>query len=254
MKYEKIIKAKFIERPNRFIAVCSIADKAHEAGSADQDDGIVNVHVKNTGRCRELLVPGATVYLEDFEGRMGIRKMRYSLIGVEKETPTGTLMINMDSQAPNKAVAEALRDGTIELPGMKGELDVKAEKNYGDSRIDFYAEDENGRKAYIEVKGVTLEDKGIVSFPDAPTERGVKHIRELMKAAAEGFGAYVIFIIQMEGMKEFRPNDQTHREFGDALREASERGVKILAYECAVGEDFMSVKKSVPVKIFYETN
>lgn len=254
MKYEKIIKAEFIERPNRFIAVCRIAGEAHEVGSADQDDGIVSVHVKNTGRCRELLVPGATVYLEDFEGRMGTRKMRYSLIGVEKETPTGTLMINMDSQAPNKAVAEALRDGTIELPGMKGELDVKAEKTYGDSRFDFYAVDEKGREAYIEVKGVTLEDKGIVSFPDAPTERGVKHIRELMKAAAEGFGAYVIFIIQMEGMKEFRPNDQTHLEFGDALREASEHGVVILAYECAVGKDFMSVKKSVPVKIFYETN
>lgn len=251
MKYEKIIKAEFIERPNRFIAICRIAGEAQEDCSGDE---IVTVHVKNTGRCRELLVPGAAVYLEDFDGRMGSRKMRYSLIGVEKETDSGTLMINMDSQAPNKAVSEALNDGTIKLPGMKGRLAVRAEKTFGDSRFDFYVEDEAGHKAFIEVKGVTLEDRGIASFPDAPTQRGVKHIRELIKAAAEGFGAYVIFIIQMEEMKEFRPNDQTHREFGDALREASEHGVKILAYECTVGEDFMSVKKSVPVKIFYETN
>ena len=242
MRYEKIIKAEFKERPNRFIAVCRVGNEA------------VRVHVKNTGRCRELLVSGVTVYLEDFEGRMGSRKMRYSLIGVEKETDGGTLMINMDSQAPNKAVSEALNDGTIKLPGMEGSLSVKAEKAFGESRFDFYARDERGREAYIEVKGVTLEDNGIVSFPDAPTERGVKHIRELMKAAAEGFGAYVIFVIQMEGMKELRPNDRTHREFGDALRAAAKHGVKILAYECTVGEDFMSVKKSVPVNIFYETN
>ena len=214
----------------------------------------VRVHVKNTGRCRELLITGAAVYLEDFEGRMGSRRMRYSLIGVEKETDSGTLMINMDSQAPNKAVSEALRDGTIKLPDMGDSLSVKAEKTFGDSRFDFYAEDENGQKAFIEIKGVTLEDRGIASFPDAPTQRGVKHIKELIRAAESGYNAYVVFIIQMEGMKEFRPNDQTHREFGDALREASKHGVEILAYECEVGSDFMTVKKSVPVNIFYETN
>ena len=242
MKYEKIIKAEFEERPNRFVAVCRVG-KEH-----------VKVHVKNTGRCRELLLPGAAVYLEDFEGRMGSRKMRYSLIGVEKKTPAGVLMINMDSQAPNKAAVEALTDGTIKLPDMTGNLIVKAEKTFGDSRFDFYAEDEKGNKAFIEVKGVTLENNGIASFPDAPTQRGVKHVKELVKVAESGFGAYIVFIIQMEGMKEFRPNDQTHREFGDALREASKHGVEILAYECEVGSDFMTVKKSVPVNIFYETN
>ena len=241
MRYEKIIKAEFIERPNRFVAVCRVENET------------VRVHVKNTGRCRELLVPGAAVYLEDFDGRMGSRKMRYSLIGVEKEIDSGTLMINMDSQAPNKAVSEALSDGTIKLPGMEESLSVKAEKTFGHSRFDFYAEDDGGHKAFIEVKGVTLEDSGIASFPDAPTERGVKHVRELIRAAEEGYNAYIVFIIQMEGMKEFRPNDKTHRQFGDVLREASESEVKILAYECQTGADYMTVKKSVPVNIFYET-
>ena len=171
MRYEKIIKAVFIERPNRFIAICRVGNEA------------IKVHVKNTGRCRELLITGAVVYLEDFEGRMGSRKMRYSLIGVEKVTEGGILMINMDSQAPNKAVSEALSDGTIKLPGMEESLSVKAEKTFGHSRFDFYAEDDGGHKAFIEVKGVTLEDSGIASFPDAPTERGVKHVRELIRAA-----------------------------------------------------------------------
>lgn len=241
MRYEKIVKAEFIERPNRFIAVCRVKKEK------------VTVHVKNTGRCRELLVPGATVYLEDYYSRMGTRKLRYSLIGVEKKIDVGTLMVNMDSQAPNKAAAEALSDGTIKLPGMEGHLYLKPEKTFKDSRFDFYAEDETGRKAYIEVKGVTLENNGVSSFPDAPTERGVKHVKELIRASAEGFKAYVLFIIQMDGMKEFRPNDETHRQFGDALREASEAGVEILAYECQVGADYMTVKKSVPVKFFYET-
>ena len=241
MRYEKIIKAEFIERPNRFIAICRVENQT------------VKVHVKNTGRCRELLIPGASVYLEDFEGRMGSRKMRYSLIGVKKETDGGMLMINMDSQAPNKAVSEALNDGTLKLPGMEGSLSVKAEKTFGDSRFDFYAEDEAGHKAFIEVKGVTLEDSGIASFPDAPTERGIKHVRELIRAVGEGYNAYIVFVIQMEGMKEFRPNDETHRQFGDALREASESGVGILAYECQTGADYMTVKKSVPVNILHET-
>ena len=237
MKYEKIIKAEFLERPNRFMAICNVWGEE------------VSVHVKNTGRCRELLLPGASVYLEDFEGRMGKRKLRYSLVGVEKETPRGRLMINMDSQAPNKAAAEALEGGIINLEGMRGKLKIKAEQTFGNSRFDFYAEDQYGQKAFIEIKGVTLEENGIASFPDAPTERGVKHIRELVKSAEEGYRAYIIFVIQMSGMKEFRPNDETHRAFGDALREADKKGVKIMAYGCAVGEDFMTVKEPVPVKI-----
>ncbi len=172
-----------MERPNRFVAICRVGNET------------LRVHVKNTGRCRELLIPGVTVYLEDFKGRMGSRKMRYSLIGVEKVTEGDTLMINMDSQAPNKAVSEALSDGTIKLPDMVDSLSVKAEKTFGDSRFDFYAEDEHGHKAFIEVKGVTLEHEGIANFPDAPTQRGVKHIKELIRAAESGYNAYIVFII-----------------------------------------------------------
>lgn len=235
MKYEKIIEATFVDRPNRFIAQVMVGGE------------LVKAHVKNTGRCKELLIPGAVVYLEDFEGRMGERKMRYSLVGVEKNTPAGTLMINMDSQAPNKVVAEALADGRIKLEGMGPLNVVKAEKTFGQSRFDFYAEDESGQTAYIEVKGVTLEDGGIVRFPDAPTERGVKHINELMEAAAAGHRTYVIFVIQMEGMREFRPNDNTHKAFGDALRTACRAGVGIMAYECAVTENSLEI--TVPVQV-----
>ena len=237
MKYEKIIKATFIDRPNRFIAQVMAGEEQ------------VKAHVKNTGRCRELLIPGATVYLEDFEGRMGDRRMRYSLIGVEKNTPSGTLMVNMDSQAPNKVVAEALADGRIRLEGMGYLSLIKPEKTFAQSRFDFYVEDEEGRTAYIEVKGVTLEDEGIVRFPDAPTERGVKHINELAGALEAGHGAYIIFIIQMEGMKEFRPNDETHRAFGDALRKAAAAGVKVLAYECQVNEKSLEISRPVKVSL-----
>ena len=237
MKYEKIIKATFIDRPNRFVAQVRVGEET------------VKTHVKNTGRCRELLVPGAAVYLEDFEGRMGDRKMRYSLVGVEKETPAGKLIINMDSQAPNKVAGEALADGRIKLDGMSPLAVIKPEKTFGKSRFDFYVEDEEGRTAYIEVKGVTLEDEGVVRFPDAPTERGVKHINELVTASEAGHLAYIIFIIQMEGMKEFRPNDETHKEFGDALRAASLAGVKVLAYECCVNEKSLEVTRPVKVNL-----
>ena len=238
MKYEKIIKATFIDRPNRFVAMVRVGEET------------VKTHVKNTGRCKELLVPGAAVYLEDFEGRMGDRKMRYSLVGVEKETPSGKLMINMDSQAPNKVAGEALTDGRIKLDGMSPLAVIKPEKTFGKSRFDFYVEDEEGRTAYIEVKGVTLEDEGVVRFPDAPTERGVKHINELVTASEAGHLAYIIFIIQMEGMKEFRPNDETHKAFGDALRAASLAGVKILAYECFVDEKSLEVSRPVKVSLY----
>lgn len=229
MKYEKIVKGKFIERPNRFVAVV-------EVGGCRE-----KVHVKNTGRCRELLLEGADVYLEDFAGRMGSRKMRYSLIGVEKNTPQGTLMVNMDSQAPNKVVGEALADGSLKLEGMGSLALIRPEKTYGQSRFDFYVEDENGKQAYIEVKGVTLETDGIVRFPDAPTERGVKHINELVSVAEEGCGAYIIFVVQMNGMKEFRPNDKAHPEFGQALRQAAASGVKVVAYQCIITPDSMNI-------------
>ena len=240
MKYEKIIKGQFISRPNRFIAEVKL----------NQSEEITRVHVKNTGRCRELLQPGSTVYLEDFTCRMGTRKMAYSLIGVEKMLPDGqTLMVNMDSQAPNKVTAEALASGKIILPGMGKLTEIRGEKTYGDSRFDFYVEDEDGRKGFIEVKGVTLEEDGVVRFPDAPTERGVKHIHELMKARSEGYMAYALFIVQMEGMRLFMPNDDTHPAFGDALREASAAGVDVLAYQCHVTEDTLEVTEPVAVQL-----
>ena len=237
MKYEKIIKAKFIERPNRFIAVVEVDGEAQKS------------HVKNTGRCKELLVPGATVYLEDFEGRMGTRKMRYSLIGVEKETETKTLMINMDSQAPNKVVKEALLDGTIKLPDMGVLAEVKGEYTYGDSRLDFYVKDEAGQEGFIEVKGVTLEKEGVAAFPDAPTERGVKHLKELEKAILDGKRTYVIFVVQMKGVDVFVPNDVTHKTFGDTLRSVSDSGVCILAYDCIVGCDSLEIDQKIKVKL-----
>ena len=237
MKYEKIIKGKFIDRPNRFVAHVRVRGE------------IVETHVKNTGRCKELLIPGAVVYLEDFEGRMGERKMRYSLVGVEKNTQSGRLMVNMDSQAPNKVVSEALADGSIKLEGMGHLTFIRPEKTYRQSRFDFYVEDEEGNSAYIEVKGVTLEDEGVVRFPDAPTERGVKHINELTEVLEGGHHAYIIFVIQMREMKEFRPNDDAHPAFGKALRAAVQKGVKILAYECFVSRDSMKIDKPVKVNI-----
>jgi len=237
MKYEKIVKGKFIERPNRFIAYVEIDGKVHKT------------HVKNTGRCKELLVPGATVYLEDFEGRMSTRKLRYSLIGVEKITPKGALMINMDSQAPNKVVKEALLGGSIELPGMKSLMVVKGEATYGASRLDFYVKDESGKEGYIEVKGVTLENGGTASFPDAPTERGIKHLKELEGLVKEGKNAYAIFVVQMKGVNVFEPNDLRHKAFGDTLRSVSESGVKILAYDCIVTEDTLAIDEEVKIQL-----
>lgn len=261
MKYEKIIRGQFIARPNRFIAEV----KLHHNGE------ITRAHVKNTGRCRELLQPGATVYLEDFTQRMGNRKMAYSLIGVEKQLPAKcggscgmadavcddgsdtndrrVLMVNMDSQAPNKVTAEGLVSGQIVLPGMERLMHIRAEKTYGDSRFDFYVEDEAGQKGFIEVKGVTLEEDGLVRFPDAPTERGVKHINELVKARAEGYLAYVLFIVQMEGMRVFMPNDETHKAFGEALRGAASSGVEVLAYQCHVTEDSLTVTDPLAVQL-----
>lgn len=237
MKYEKIIKGKFIERPNRFVAIVDVDGQNHR------------VHVKNTGRCRELLVPGVTVYLEDFHEKMGNRKMRFSLIGVEKETDKGVLLINMDSQAPNKVVKEALLSGVLVLPEMGTLVEVKSEYTFGDSRIDFYVKDEKWKEGLIEVKGVTLENDGMTSFPDAPTERGIKHLKELEKAVLEGKQAYVVFVIQMNQVHGFTPNDARHAAFGDALRHAASNGVKVLAYDCIVGEDSLILDKPIKVRL-----
>jgi sugar fermentation stimulation protein A len=233
MKYENMVKGKFVARPNRFIAeVIAGGEK-------------VRAHVKNTGRCRELLVPGAEVYLEDFAGRMGTRRLRYSLIAVTK---AGRLF-NIDSQAPNKICEEGLLSGAIEIPNMDRLALVQREKTFGDSRLDFYVEDVCGRKGWIEVKGVTLEDGGVARFPDAPTERGLKHVNELRRARAEGYCACILFILQMEDMKWMEPNDETHRAFGDALRLAAAENVGIVAYDCRVAADQITVNKKVPVRL-----
>lgn len=233
MRYENICKGKFIARPNRFIAEIEIDGRVEQA------------HVKNTGRCKELLIPGATVYLEDHIGRMGTRKMRYSLIGVEK----GSLLINMDSQAPNKVCEEALLSGDLRLPEMETLISVRREKTFGDSRFDFYVEDEDGRRGWLEVKGVTLEDDGIVRFPDAPTERGVKHVEELIRAVKDGYYGYVLFVIQMEEAKWFEPNDATHKAFGDVLRRAKKEGVHVLAATCSVTMNTLEFKTMIDVKL-----
>ncbi len=236
MKYEKITSARFLSRPNRFVAI------------VNHNGNEISVHVKNTGRCRELLVPDSVVYLEDFSYRQGKRKLLYDLIAVRK----GDLLINMDSQAPNKVVRETIENGSIKLPGMSELTIIRPEKIYGDSRFDFYIEDKNGEKGFVEVKGVTLESDGIALFPDAPTDRGVKHLNELVRAIKNGYHSYVLFVIQMSGIKLFTPNDATHREFGDSLRYAAEKGVHILAYECAVTPDSLEITDPVPIDLTYE--
>ena len=214
MKYTEIVEAIFIERPNRFIANVEIEGKP------------VTVHVKNTGRCKELLVKGATVYLE--KAKNPERKTLYDLVAVE--TPIG--IINIDSQAPNAVVKEWL---------LKQDYDkVIPEYKYGNSRIDFYMEKGN-EKYLMEVKGCTLIKDGIGYFPDAPTERGVKHLRELSEAAKHGFKTAVAFVIQVEGVSEVRPNIDTHPEFGTALAEAKQAGVEVLCLKCKVNKDSLEI-------------
>ena len=233
MKYQNIVEGIFLDRPNRFVASVEIKGKRER------------VHVKNTGRCRELLIPGAEVYLEDFAERMGSRKLRYSLIGVNKQG----LMINMDSQAPNQAVREALVCGQLILPQMKCLTEVRGEQVYGNSRLDFYVRDEDGKEGFAEVKGVTLEENGIAKFPDAPTERGIKHIQELIHAKEQGYYTYLLFVIQMKGIAVFQPNDRTHAAFGASLREAQKAGVFLLAYDCRVTKDSMTLDQPVPINL-----
>jgi sugar fermentation stimulation protein A len=187
-------------------------------------------HVRNTGRLKELLTEKALVYLEKSSNPK--RKTSCSLISVKK----GNQIINIDSQIPNKVFHEALSSGRILLPGVEKINHIKSESRYGSSRFDFYIESGN-TKAYIEIKGVTLEENGVVRFPDAPTTRGVKHIYELVNAKKDGFNAYIVFIIQMNNVKYFTPNDKTHKEFGDVLRYAKSQGVAILAYKSDVTPD-----------------
>ncbi len=237
MKYEHIFEARFLRRPNRFVADVLIDGREER------------VHVKNTGRCGELLVPNAKVYLQDFDGNMGSRKMRYSLIVVEKQREGDCLLVNMDAQAPNQVVKDALTEGRLRLPDMGKLVQIRPEAVYGASRLDFYLKDEAGREAYMEVKGVTLEQDGLASFPDAPTLRGIKHLRELSELAQKGMGAYVLFVLQMEKMTVFTPNAQRHPAFAQALREAAEAGVCVLAYDCRVTADTLELHKPIPVSL-----
>jgi len=226
MKYKNIIKGKFIARPNRFIAEVEINGK------------IETCHVKNTGRCRELLIPSATVFVEENDNPK--RKTKFSLIGVVKDKR----LINMDSQVPNKIVHEWILKGNL----FKDVTLIKPETTYNKSRFDFYIETKD-KKAFIEVKGVTLEDNKVVRFPDAPTERGLKHIKELCACIKEGYDAYIIFAIQMKDVLYFEPNDETHKEFGDALREAKKSGVNIVAVDCEVKEDSIDIIDYVEVRV-----
>lgn len=226
MKYEAVVPGRFSMRPNRFVAHVEV----------DGTEQIV--HVKNTGRCRELLRPGATVYLQDWGVEHTGRKTRYDLIAVEK----GSLLVNMDSQAPNKVFSEWAKEGRF-VPGL---THLKPEAKWGNSRFDFYWE-AGQRRGFVEVKGVTLEHDGLVRFPDAPTERGVKHLEELILTKEQGYEAAVCFVVQMEGMRSFSPNDETHPAFGAALRKAAAAGVRVMAMECHVTPDSLRLTKEIPV-------
>lgn len=224
MRYPNIYPARFLSRPNRFVAKCELEGET------------LTVHVKNTGRCRELLVPGARVWLTKSENPN--RKTAFDLVAVQK----GARLVNMDAQAPNAVFGAFARAGRF-LPDAQN---IRAEVRYGASRFDFSMES-GGKRHYVEVKGVTLEENGWVRFPDAPTERGVKHLKELQAAAAAGYGAHAVFVIQMSDVTGFSPNDQTHPAFGEALREAAQNGVLVHAYWCSAEPDSLQIAGTVPV-------
>lgn len=225
MRYANMLPGIFRNRPNRFIAHVEIDGKEQV------------VHVKNTGRCRELLVPGARVWCQRSDNPS--RKTRFDLIAVQK----GRRLINMDAQAPNAVAREWLAGGGL------GEIEnLRPETVHGDSRFDFSFTLE-GKHCFLEVKGVTLENDGVCAFPDAPTQRGTKHLRGLTEAARQGYGAYVLFVIQMADAAYLHPNDKTDPDFGAALREAAAQGVKILAVTCHVTETEMEISGSVPVHL-----
>jgi len=226
MKYSKVTEGTFISRPNRFIAYADINGRTEVC------------HVKNTGRCKELLIPGVKVILE--ESSNPSRKTKYDLIAVYK----GDILINIDSQAPNKVFHEWIKSSGF----FGNDIRVKPECRYKNSRFDFYIES-GDRRIFAEVKGVTLERDGVVLFPDAPTERGVKHLNELIDAKENGFEAYVFFIIQMKSCLYFTPNRDTHPEFADTLKLAAEKGVSAVALSCSVAEDSLAVSEKGEIKI-----
>jgi len=226
MRYQNIYRAKFIARPNRFIAKVELDGKEE------------TVHVKNTGRCRELLIPGCSVYLEKSGNPM--RKTAYDLVAVEK----GDMLINMDAQAPNKVFAEWAESGAFRL----GLTLLRPETVWGKSRFDFYWE-AGEEKGFVEVKGCTLEEDGLALFPDAPTERGVKHLHELMEAVRQGHRASVFFVVKMAQVQDFAPNDETHPAFGTTLREAAAAGVNVVAYACHVEPNRLVIDHPIPVRL-----
>lgn len=275
MTYQDIHTARFLARPNRFIA------------QVELDGAVETVHVKNTGRCRELLVPGCTVYLEGSANPA--RRTKYDLVAVEKERPgLSPLFINMDAQAPNRVFGEWMAAGLGGALGLPSPTLLRPETAWGNSRFDFYWEKSGAasmasprepgeagrvgqggagernetcpaghfesertlpRRGFVEVKGCTLEEDGLALFPDAPTQRGVKHLRELIACREAGYEAAVCVVIQMAGMAAFSPNDRTHPEFGSALRDAAAAGVRVLAVECAAAPDSLTITGPVPVRL-----
>lgn len=234
MKYNNCYPGIFLSRPNRFIALVEI------------DGEEQRVHVKNTGRCRELLQPGSTVYLEKSANPQ--RKTKYDLIAVEKQIPSGTRLVNMDSMAPNHAAGEWLASGAL------GEIEnLRPEVKIGDSRFDFVGE-QDGRRVVIEVKGCTLEENGVARFPDAPTERGVKHVRGLIELAKQGCRCIILIVIQMKGVRIFCPNWATHPEFGRALLDARGAGVEIIAVDCDVRPGFVRIDGRIDVELAPDFN
>lgn len=234
MIYGKILPGVFRARPNRFIAHVEVAGRLEVC------------HVKNTGRCRELLVPGVTVWLE--ESANPARKTKYDLIAVEKVRADGPLLINMDSQVPNRVFGEWAAGGGL---GFVPTL-LRPETTYGNSRFDYYWElskDGENRRGFWEVKGVTLEEDNVARFPDAPTLRGVKHLEELARAREAGWEAGVCFVVQMAGMDRVEPNDATHPEFGQALRQAAQAGVEVLALECRAEPGSLIPARRIPVRL-----
>jgi len=229
MEYNKIIEGTFLKRPNRFIAQVLIDEKEE------------TVHVKNTGRCRELLLPGAKVILEDCSNNPN-RKTRYSLIAVWKKD----MLVNMDSQVPNAVVFEAITKKKIMV--LEDLTHLKREVTFGKSRYDMYFETQD-HKGFIEVKGVTLENDGMCMFPDAPTERGTKHVLEMIEAVKEGYRGIIFFLVQMKGPKMFRLNSHMDKAFADAVKLASESGVEILVYDSIVKDNSISLGKSVKIDL-----
>ncbi len=226
MKYENIKSAIFKNRPNRFVAEIEIDGKPQIA------------HVKNTGRCRELLTENAEIYVQEIDSSS--RKTRFDVVAVKKQNK----LINIDSQAPNKVLGEWMKSGGF----FKNITCIKPECKYKNSRFDFYIE-ADGEKIFVEVKGVTLEEDGVVMFPDAPTVRGIKHLNELIDAVASGYGAFVFFVAQMKDAQLFMPNRQTHPEFADALSEAAKKGVKVFCVTCNVKKDSLEIDgRFVPIE------